>query len=149
MNSIIRLRSLVLPVSAFVFLAATAFAQGGRGGGGGTAGLARPMPEGGLPTEALQPNTLNDIEVTAITRVELNGPMADALKAARAARTAMIEASLTMSANSPDIAAKSRALGQAELQLALAQADVFAELMRSMGNMTPEKRQAVMSEISG
>jgi hypothetical protein len=143
------LPSLSITAAALALCAGTAFAQAGGRGGGGTPGLGRPMPDGGLPTEAIQPNTLNDLEVTQITRAELNGPLPAAAQAVRVARDALLAATFTIPSNAADIRAKSQALAQAEIVLAGARADVYAQLRTSMGNLSAEKRAALINELGG
>lgn len=144
----LRLTSRLLVTGIFLACASAAFAQM-RGGGAGTPGIGRPIPEGGIVSESLRPNTLNDVEVTAITRAELQGPMADAVAALREARAALQAATFITPVNRNDLAAKVEALAQAEVALAIARGDVYRALMREMPDLTEAKRNALINELSG
>jgi hypothetical protein len=150
MKSYSFLRPALLAAGILTLGAATTFGQaaaGGRGGGGtGTAGLALPMPAGGLPSEALQPTPLNDMEVTEITRVKLQGVISTATKAVADARAELTKAIFTAPQT---VAAKVQALANAEQTLAGARADAFATVLKGYKDITPEKKRAIIANLGG
>jgi hypothetical protein len=149
------LRSALLSAGILSLGAASVLAQaaagggaaGARGGGGnnGTAGIARPMPAGGLPDEAQQPPTLNDLEITEITRIKLS-VLSGATKAVTDARLELTKATFT---NPASIAAKSAALAAAEQALATSRADAYATVLKGYKDATPEKKRAIAQSLGG
>ena len=96
----------------------------------------QPLPSASNPYQAHgganygRARSLNDMELTAITRVT-EGLELQAL-AVDQAREAMLAASFASPANPADVAAKARALADAENRLAIARADAFARLKGEM-----------------
>jgi hypothetical protein len=121
---------------------------GGRGGGGGTPGLGRPMPAGGMVSEALVPNQLNDVEMTELTRAEMQGPLGAAKRSITQARAALNAAVLKVPSAPAEIAASVQALADAELAAALSRADLLAQFQRNMKNVTAERRNALVNALS-
>jgi hypothetical protein len=125
-------------------------AQGAVGGGGvGTWGLAVPVPAGGIISESIQPNALNDMEVTEITRAQLQGSMIKAAKAVTEAQTALVRAALTVPSNAANITAKAQELANAELALATSRAETFANVIKGWKDLTPEKRRSIAQALGG
>lgn len=150
------LRSALFTAGVLSLGAAAAFGQaaaagggggGGRGGGTGTAGIARPIPPGGLPDEALQAPVLNDLEVTELTRIKLT-TLGAANKAVADARAELTKAVFAVPTNAQDIAAKVQALAAAEQALAAGRADAFANLLKSYKEITPEKKTAITNQLN-
>lgn len=151
------LRSALFAAGILSLGAAASFGQaaaaGGGGGGGrgggttGTAGIARPIPPGGLPDEALQPPVLNDLEVTELTRIKLT-TLAPANKAVNDARTELTKAIFAIPTNTQNIAAKVQALANAEQALATGRADAFASVVKGYKEVTPEKKTAITNQLN-
>ena len=78
--------------------------------------------------------SLSDLDVTAMTK--LDEASEKERRAALAARTALLTASLNPQVSREEIAAKANALGDAEMALALARARAFPELK---AKISPEK----------
>jgi hypothetical protein len=162
MKSYSFLRPALLAAGILTLGAATTFGQaapaapaagggggGGRGGAGtGTAGIARPIPPGGLPDEALQPPVLNDLEVTEITRTKLT-TLTAATKAVDNARAELTKAIFTLPVNAQSIAANVQALVNAETALATGRADTYASIIKGYKELTPEKKGAISRAIGG
>ena len=121
---------------------------GDRGGGTGTAGIARPIPPGGLPDEALQPPVLNDLEVTELTRIKLT-TLGPANKAVNDARNELTKAIFAVPANAQNITAKVQALANAEQALATGRADAYASVIKGYKDITPEKKTAITNQLNG
>jgi hypothetical protein len=149
------LRSALFTAGVLSLSAAAAFAQaaaaggggGGRGGGTGTAGIARPIPPGGLPDEALQAPVLNDVEVTELTRIKLT-TLGAANKAVADARAELNKAIFDVPTNAQNIAAKVQALAAAEQALAAGRADAFANVIKGFKELTPEKKTAITNQLN-
>ena len=111
---------------------------GGFGGGRGnvgTPGLGAPpidLYEAGVAGSRGRGNLylFNDLEWTAISRMEET--IEPQIVAAERAREALLLATLTVPASQADLDAKARALGEAELTLALARADAFPALVAQL-----------------
>jgi hypothetical protein len=151
------LRSALFAAGALSLGAAAVFGQaagaaaaggGGRGGGTtGTAGIARPMPPGGLPDEALQAPVLNDMEVTELTRLKLT-TLGPATKAVNDARADLTKAIFAVPANAQSLTAKVQALATAEQALATSRADAYASVLKSYKDLTPEKKTAITNQLN-
>jgi len=139
--------STALVLSAFGI--AQAFAQ--RGGTPGTPGLGAPAIDlyaAGVAGSRARGNSsnLNDLETTAITRMELQ--LVSQMNAVTAARSALTEASYRLPVNQADLQAKVQALADAESALALARADSFPRIKAEL-KLSGERLQDFIRVISG
>lgn len=101
-------------------------APGGRGGGGGGRGGASFNPS------------------QAMALAEMSVPE-DLVQAVNDARSALVEASLTLPSNAADLQAKADALATAERALAVARANELARIGGASLNLTPEQLAAVVN----
>lgn len=160
MKSYSLLRPALLAAGLLTLGAATTFGQaaaaapaagagGGRGGATpGTAGIARPIPPGGLPDEALQAPVLNDMEVTEITRTKMT-TLAGPTKAVDTARADLTKAIFSLPVNAQGITATVQALANAESALAMGRSDAFTAILKGYKEVTPEKKGAIARAIGG
>lgn len=149
-------RQAVIVSSALVlgsFGIVQAFGQGfgGRGGNPGTPGLGAPAIDlyaAGVAGSRARGNStnLNDLETTAITRMELQ--LVSQMNAVTAAQEALTEASYRLPVNQADLQAKAQALADAETALALARADAFPRIKAEL-KLTGERLQDFIRVITG
>jgi len=88
---------------------------------------------------------LNDLELTAVTRAtEAVEVLTGAVIQAQAA---LVEATFSQPGNRNEIAARTQALADAELKLAIARADAYGKLKADLHVTTPEKAQALANAL--
>jgi len=109
----------------------------------GTPGISSPPID--LYSAALRRNPLDDLELTAVTRMEEK--IEAEMKAQADAAAALLRAEFAEPSNRADIAAKVRALADAEMALALARADGFVQLRTELKDLTPAKLQALAMAV--
>jgi len=145
MNNRFALRSVLLASGLILAGVSSAFAQGGFGGGNpGTPGLALPAED--LYFGVVRVPPLDDLELTAVTRFEET--FAAESRAVRVAEEALLAASLAVPANANDVRARVQALANAEMALALKRADGWGKLKAEIGNVTPDKMNALVAAMS-
>ncbi len=84
---------------------------------------------------------LNPAQSAAASRFEVATELTDAVSAAS---SALVRASLTLPSNASDLAARARALGTAELNLANARADAFGDVQNSLTRSAPDQAAALL-----